>query len=193
MKRRVPIDAARVKAELLMHYLAPVCERIEIAGSIRRGKPQVGDIELVAIPRIYESEERDLFGEVLGEPSDRIDQALEASIAGESRHCINGQPDPWLEKLNNGERYVKLHDRYLDIQIDLFLVRPPAEWGPIFAIRTGPAKFSQRLVTGLHVRKLKCQDGRVIETKTGKTIPCPTEKRFFKLCGLRWKEPEERR
>jgi DNA polymerase/3'-5' exonuclease PolX len=40
------VIAERVKAEL-----APYCERIEIAGSVRRRKPQVKDIELVAIPR----------------------------------------------------------------------------------------------------------------------------------------------
>jgi len=49
---RVPLADARVIAESLMAALGPGCERIEIAGSIRRGRPDVGDIELVAIPRI---------------------------------------------------------------------------------------------------------------------------------------------
>src|SRR3990167_7360212 len=38
--------AAQVLAEL-----SPFCERCEIAGSIRRRKPEVGDIEIVAIPK----------------------------------------------------------------------------------------------------------------------------------------------
>jgi DNA polymerase/3'-5' exonuclease PolX len=38
-------------AEQCRAVLAPFCARIEIAGSIRRGKPQVKDIELVAMPR----------------------------------------------------------------------------------------------------------------------------------------------
>lgn len=42
--------AERVKAELEPH-----CERIEIAGSIRRKKPEVKDIEIVAIPKPYET------------------------------------------------------------------------------------------------------------------------------------------
>lgn len=41
--------ATRIKAELQPH-----CERIEIAGSIRRNKPEVKDIEIVAIPKPYE-------------------------------------------------------------------------------------------------------------------------------------------
>ena len=38
--------------ERLVSILAPFCERIEIAGSLRRLKPEVGDIELVVIPKL---------------------------------------------------------------------------------------------------------------------------------------------
>jgi DNA polymerase/3'-5' exonuclease PolX len=38
-------------AERTRAALAPYCDRIEIAGSIRRRNPSVKDIELVAIPR----------------------------------------------------------------------------------------------------------------------------------------------
>lgn len=185
-KRPVRREAAEIKALALMHYLEPVCEKIAIAGSIRRGKEFVGDIEIVAQPRMYPCEERDLFGKVTGEPFDRIDEAI--ALANKTE-AFGGK---WLERLNKGDRYIKLHDIFLDIQVDLFLVRPPAEWGPIFAIRTGSAAFSKKLVTGLHVYKRKCESGRVID-RDSKTIPCPTEREFFKLAGLRWKEPEERR
>jgi DNA polymerase/3'-5' exonuclease PolX len=185
-KRPVPIEAARMKAKMLMHYLEPVCEQISIAGSIRRGKELVGDIEIVATPRMYEPEEKDLFGTVIGDPFDRIDEAIALANKTET---FQGT---WLKKLNDGDRYLKLHDVFLDVQVDLFLVRPPAEWGPIFAIRTGPATFSKKLVSGLHVRKMKCVKGRVID-RDGETVPCPTEKQFFKLTGFRWKEPEDRR
>lgn len=187
-KRSVPLEAARIKAEALLHYLEPVCDKIAIAGSIRRNKPTVGDIEIVAVPTIYKPENQDLFGNTVGKPFDRLDEVIDEAAKREGHEGF-----PWLKRLNNGKKYLKLHDQYLDIQIDLFVVRPPAEWGPIFAIRTGPAKFSQRLVTGLHVRKLQCKDGRVVEKKTGKHVRCPTEKRFFRLCGLRWKEPEDRK
>ncbi len=208
-KRSISLEVARLKADALLHHLSPVCERIEVAGSIRRGKTHVGDIELVAVPRMFEhvSAQADLFGEAKKEPpKDRIDEAIAEANRLESgrpyctdldpcRACLMDQecgPRPWLSKLNNGHRYIKLRDNYLGLQIDLFLVRPPAEWGPIFALRTGPAKFSQRLVTGLHVRKLRCRDGRVVDS-SGRHMPCPDEQRFFRLCGFRWKEPEERR
>ena len=42
---------AQQMAEALVELLAPACERIEIAGSVRRGKARPNDVEIVAIPR----------------------------------------------------------------------------------------------------------------------------------------------
>lgn len=42
-------------AEKVKALLAPHCERIEIAGSIRRKKPDVKDIEIVAIPKPFDT------------------------------------------------------------------------------------------------------------------------------------------
>jgi hypothetical protein len=47
--KRVPAEEARKVAEQLIYHLAPVREHITIAGSLRRGKPDVGDIELVGM------------------------------------------------------------------------------------------------------------------------------------------------
>src|SRR6266446_3745254 len=43
MNEKFPIEAARAKALEIAEALRPHCERIEIAGSIRRGKPWVAD------------------------------------------------------------------------------------------------------------------------------------------------------
>ena len=37
-------------AQHIVDSLSPFCERIELAGSLRRKRPMVGDIEIVAIP-----------------------------------------------------------------------------------------------------------------------------------------------
>ena len=44
--REAYLLADRIKGEL-----APMCERIEIAGSIRRARPEVNDIDLVLLPK----------------------------------------------------------------------------------------------------------------------------------------------
>src|SRR5215471_6986088 len=49
-KRHWPAALARKVAEQLVAELAPRCERIEIAGSLRRGKAEVGDIEILYVP-----------------------------------------------------------------------------------------------------------------------------------------------
>jgi hypothetical protein len=42
---------AKLLADSLVEAMAPFCERIEIAGSVRRKKPVVKDIEICVIPR----------------------------------------------------------------------------------------------------------------------------------------------
>ncbi len=44
------LNKAKTIAEAIRLQLAPFCRKIEIAGSIRRGKPEVHDIDIVAIP-----------------------------------------------------------------------------------------------------------------------------------------------
>ena len=51
---------ARVITEDLLAYQRPYCERIEIAGSVRRRRPQVNDIEIVCIPKTI-VQQRTLF------------------------------------------------------------------------------------------------------------------------------------
>ena len=45
------LEKAKAIAEELKSLLEPACEKMVIAGSIRRQKPEVGDIELLCIPR----------------------------------------------------------------------------------------------------------------------------------------------
>lgn len=44
------LEKARAIAESIVDLLRPACDRIEIAGSIRRRKPWVNDIDMVCIP-----------------------------------------------------------------------------------------------------------------------------------------------
>jgi len=49
------LEKAKVIADTVVKALAPYCERIMVAGSIRRQKPTVRDIDLVLIPRDRQS------------------------------------------------------------------------------------------------------------------------------------------
>jgi len=118
-------EKAKVIACKYLQLLKPFCLRIEIAGSIRRQKANPKDIELVAIPQKRPS---DLFG-------DEYQACPEFVKVVNSWRKIKGEP--------NG----KYTQRALPegINLDLF-VASPENWGLIFAIRTGSAEFSHRIL-----------------------------------------------
>jgi len=182
--RKIPWEAGDIIAQALVHHLGPHAERIKVAGSLRRRKEEVGDIELVMIPKIHR--EKNLLGEE-GDRFDTIQKGIDSYIQCESRPGYG----PSLERLNDGDRYMKLRETVVGVQIDLFVVRPPAEWGPIFSIRTGSADFSRRLVTSLRNRGMRCEDGRVLD-RNNRLVSCPEEKDFFKAAGVPLIDPAKR-
>ena len=59
---QMPLATAKDYAGKIVAWLAPFCERIEIAGSIRRRRPQCADVDIVCIPIVTEA--LDLLGAV---------------------------------------------------------------------------------------------------------------------------------
>jgi DNA polymerase/3'-5' exonuclease PolX len=108
--------------------LAPYCHRISIAGSIRRQRPQVKDIEIVALP--------------WQEPSDLFGDALVA------HHGFCAAVNQW--RAIKGQPTGKYTQRRLPEGINLDLFMADADnWGLILAVRTGSAAFSHHvLATG---------------------------------------------
>ena len=170
---------AKAIADRLLSQLGPYCERIEIAGSVRRGKPDVHDIEIVAVPKI--TEQSDMFGNIVATGSE-IDVAVRQLVQAGAR------------LLKNGPRYkqLALPD---EINLDLFLVLQPAQFGVLFAIRTGPAEFSKWLVTprkdgGALPSHCRVRDGTVLDGDA--IMPMPEERSFFDFLSLGWIEPGQR-
>ena len=82
-----------------------------------------------------------------------------------------------------------------DVQIDLFIVTPPAQWGVIFLLRTGSDKFSHRFVThksfgGCMPAAYRMKDGAI--WCKDRLIETPEEKDLFKLFDVRFIPPSER-
>lgn len=176
MKQKIPLAEAKAIADEWVSMLAPYCERVEIAGSIRRQKLEVGDIEIVCKP-IMKSV-ADLFGMVVSQSSE-ID-----AFFGENHTKL----------IKNGSKY-KQAELESGIDLDLFCVIEPAQWGVIFMIRTGSADFSHRMVTskqqrGLMPSNFKVQDGAV--WSNGHIIATPEEADVFRLWGMEYIEPRER-
>ena len=124
-EKKYPFKIAYKIAKEVLEQLRPHCIRAEIAGSIRRKKLEVGDIEIVAIPKPYS----------IG--------LFESGIAS----IVN----KW--KTVKGELPCKYSQRILPegIKLDLFL--PEEEnWGLIFALRTGSADYSHKVLANAWVR-----------------------------------------
>jgi len=155
---------AKLIADQVLSDLKPHCDRIEIAGSIRREKEYPNDIEIVAIPKPYGT---DLF---------------ESGIAT----VIN----KW-EKIK-GELPCKYTQRLLPegIKLDIFFASPE-NWGLIFAIRTGSADFSHKvLASGWSRLGYKSKGG--ILFRRGKQILVKEEIELFDLLSMKYIDPKER-
>jgi DNA polymerase/3'-5' exonuclease PolX len=170
------LAAAQPIAERVRDLLAPHCDRIEIAGSIRRQKAEVGDIEICAIPKTVQEE--DLFGGT----GVRRDPGFSQRV---SNLGVIEAGDPTAGK------YIKLQ-LPAGIQMDLFLATQD-NWGWIFAIRTGSAEFSHRkLAAGLLRAGHKAEGGRIHRLADGAIVPLPEEADLFNLIGLPFIHPRHR-
>jgi len=190
------LDEVRQLAEGLKLFLEPGCEQIEIAGSVRREKPDPHDLELVVIPKSTFVEAGNLFGEMGHIEYDDFEPALDQLLeAGQWEF------DPVLKR--NGPRYKRLRHVRTGISADVFLTTL-AGWGGALAIRTGPADFSQGLVTlALRQRKhvadgylihghMKAESGCPKGSRCPLIIPTVDEVAFFSALGLPWCEPKDR-
>jgi DNA polymerase/3'-5' exonuclease PolX len=167
---KIPFADALVIAERLVGDLKPVCRRVKVAGSLRRRKPLVGDIELVCEPV---QQPPDLFGEV------------HADTEAVRRVCAQ-----WGEILKGGDRYIQVQGHPL--KIDVFMVSEPADWYVILAIRTGPADLGKWAVTQMHGTGHRCEDGRIIHKASGRRVECESEADFFRYAALDYYPPAQR-
>lgn len=215
--REFAFETAMPVARIIAARIAPFCEQVVIAGSLRRiqsaidgiaiGKipsDKVHDIEIVAIPKI--ESQVDLFGDPAAD-----DNLLDTYIAGAIELGTFGLRPDKNGRTACGERYKRLVYRPYSIPLDLFSVIYPAQLGVILAIRTGPAAFSRRLVTqfskhpdGLLPDDMRVKDGmlwRAIrdkhhddpEMRGWEGVPTKTERDVFAKIGADWLEPWERK
>jgi len=151
----------------VLEQLRPHCIRCQIAGSIRRGKDLIGDIEIVAVCKPYE------FG------------LLESGIAT----VVNR----WEKVKGKMDIKCKYTQRILPsgIKLDLFMVQED-NWGLHLATRTGSAAYShQVLAKGWVKAGFRSVDGYL--TKDGDKVPVKEEMELYRLIGVKWIEPRYRK
>lgn len=167
-------------ATKIVDHIRSAMERVEIAGSVRRKKENVGDIEIV------------------GTPADRV--KLISLLRDIGSHIKPGVPGvvPWEPKVESKYLRVRLNE---EINLDLFLSHPD-NFGGLFLMRTGSGSGPDGnsfngFTPGIFSRWKKLSKGGMMvgcqpTTPDGVSIPLPEEKDFFDLLGMNFVPPEER-
>jgi DNA polymerase/3'-5' exonuclease PolX len=187
----VPLEIARTHAQQLVRLLLPHCERIEIAGSIRRGKEMVKDIDLVAIPKMTSS--KSLFGSVseVGDTDFFATLSTTVRLTANGRHILRGAMPLVLAS--------EICDRR-SIEVDVYIATAES-WATLLLIRTGSAEHNIWMCGRAKACGGKLHaDGSGLEvpgqydpvlqrTANAQVIRAKTEEEIFKAMGLPYAEP----
>jgi DNA polymerase/3'-5' exonuclease PolX len=185
-KQRYPLADARAVAAVLCRALAPHCDRIEVAGSIRRQKPTVGDIELLFIPRFgARVVAPELFPRHCDLAALAIDELLRSQVLGKRPNKLGGTA--WGEK---NKLAVHLPS---GIAVDLFAATAH-NWFNYLVCRTGGAESNRQIAMAAQAMGWKWNPYGSGFEKLGSTERhVVTEERdVFAFVGLPYREPEAR-
>ena len=166
------LETAMAVAEDVGGRMSIYCEKIMVAGSVRRKRPEVKDIELVIIPKMREVSEG-LFDKKMIRHPNLVALIKEFDI-------VKGNPETG--------KYIQFNTP-AGIKIDLFTATR-INWGYIYVIRTGSSEFSQFIAKRWVKWGYNGVGGNL--TRDGEIVPVPTEKAMFDLLGLKVIPPTRR-
>ncbi len=163
---RRPLAEAQAVADEILTQLTPHCEKISLAGSIRRQSPTIGDVEIVCLPLPYE-------------PAPLLRSGIALVV------------EQWAKV--RGELPCKYSKRLLPCGMKLDLFMPdPRGYGLQLAIRTGSADWCRTVLAPAWVRAHYRSEGGLLRDPAGRIIPTPDERELFRRIGLPWVEPVDR-
>ena len=179
VKVRWPLADALSIAGDIRRLLVPACERIEIAGSIRRQRPDVGDIELLCITK----------------PSTLApfyDDALDELIRGNDwgRETFSPRPSVVGVTAYGKQNKLMLH-LPTGIHVDIFSTES-RYWGMALFVRTGPKDWNIKAMSRFKQLHMAGHAYGGITSASGQEIDCPDEETVFRNLGWRYVPPKER-
>ncbi|MBA7606563.1 hypothetical protein ES703_13713 [subsurface metagenome] len=169
------LEKAKAIAEKIKALLAPSCERITVAGSIRRQKPDVGDIELLVIPRY-----------VAG--VDMLDAKIQTLI---QLDVLDYRLNKWGSRVYGPKNKLLRHVES-GIGVDIFSTTAEC-WPVALVVRTGGKISNMEIATRALERGLRFHAyGRGFTRADGSELICQSEADVFRAVGLAYREPWER-
>lgn len=160
----------RKLAERIREELAPFCDRIEIAGSIRRRCPLVGDIDIVALPKPGQFLALQARAREATAPIREGDQEIVLRLA-------NGiQLDLWIAQHASADFYDP----------------KPGNFGSLLVCRTGSTSFNMHLVDEAKKKGYRWNPHHGIFDGHGKCLAAAEEADIFRMLDLDFVKPEDR-
>ena len=174
-------------AEATKQWLAPYCERLEVAGSIRRQRPNPNDIDIVCIPK------RTVHTDLLGAVTSADNHAWQFLQDYVRDRNPSGSQLRAPRFLSGGDREGKQVIIQLPkCQLDLWFA-DEGTWGTRLLCRTGSKDHNIWLCERARGRVMKWNpfDG-LSSIDTGKQLMTETEAAVYAALGLEWIEPKLR-
>lgn len=174
MTSQMPLCYARQLALKIWGELKPLCRQIVIAGSIRRSRPVVGDIDLV-----IEADEIQRQAIL-----DRCRANWEPATDG-AQNCI----------------FRKTRCDGTELQLDIFFARPetktlfetvPGNFGTLLLCRTGSARHNIKLVEHAKRNGLRWNPYQGVYDQDNRLLASATEESVFEALGLPYIDPVRR-
>ena len=190
-KTKVPREAALSVAEELIALLQDSCERIQVAGSIRRKAPMVSDVELLCIPKT-KIKEVPMLGYTEKIPYD----ALTARLTGLMEKDTGAAPVLAKRPNKNGGVTFGPKNKLLThlatgIAVDIFTTTHE-NWGMGLMVRTGPAEWNVAIMQKFKKMGMRGHAYGGVTGSLGNEMECPTEERVFELLNMSYIPPEHR-
>lgn len=182
-KQRFPLQLAELVATSLISDLAEACQRIHVAGSIRRRRQDVGDIELLCVPQAGPPN-------IFGEPTPTC--TLTDSVSEATRQLM-GRKILTLRKSAEGKTAFGGHNKLMvhvatGIPVDIFST-PRENWGMALLVRTGPAEYCQQVMSRFIQLGMNGHAYGGVTDRRGQEVACPEEEDVYRLLEWNWKEP----
>ena len=186
-KPRFPRHVALTVANDLCEILRPVCERVIIAGSIRRGKQWVGDVEILYIGKqITQAKPGDMFAmETLSLAQIAIEKLLE-------RGMLTKRPNTAGHFTWGDQNKLALHTA-TGVPVDLFQTTE-ANWFNYLVCRTGSAAHNVTIAT--RAQQIGWQwnpySAGFTKLSNGETYAVTSEADLFRFLDMQYKDPKDR-
>ena len=177
MELMMELAVANRIATKIVHELLPFCQRIEIAGSIRRRRPFANDIDLVVLPK-------PTYAQALRERCKR--NAIRVQSDGEMNLIVTL---PYAPAGPDG------------LQLDIFIASQPVgdlfhtsstNFGTLLVCRTGSAKHNVKLCGRAHQLGLRWNPYQGVYDGHGVCLARATEEEVFQALRLDFIPPENR-